>query len=339
MKRLWMMLLLLLIMVWFEGNIDNLELCTAGNEEENASCNNFKSFNFLKQNIVYDLGFYDDNTEWIDVFYQDPIFYQQLKPFVDNDYLTFMTEDALDAGKTVDIKVTYNDGANQTQEKLLFVEIRDSSKLLNEAGDPINVVRGGFTYEIDDITFTIDTHSTSKYVYHRAGGDGFMEQLKIYDILLGASGGHDVTDDISIEFDFIDVGVKIFIYQTVLDKKEEIDVYYVLHNDFIEDSSYLIEPIIVETVVERLSVDSAFTYDITDMYVDETSQNIIVLIKVSYDDDVIHEETVELSDSNSVYELSSTLFDYTMTFNRYASDRVAIDVYNAYYSAQYIFFF
>lgn len=337
MRKILMVFILLFTLSGCEDEVQ--EPCTTGSESENSLCVDFKSLSFLGHDIVYDLGFYEDGEseiDWMGVMYQYPEFYNQLLPFAEAGYVSFdVVESELQPGSTTSMTVHYNDGMNIEQNKLLFIDVRDSRTVLKENGEPVTIVKGGFTYTIDGITFKIDTHVEDMYIFYQTATEQYKEQFRKYHITPSLVGGHEISDELYVKVEKIDIGLKVFITRTVLEVEEELEVYYILQNDHIVEPDYLVEPIVSEGIFERLDTKSDLTYDVTDFYIDTATQNMFITLTVSSINSVVFEEIVELEKSGDSYEIPADLLDYSIGFYRQGQERLSLILFNDHHYIYY----
>lgn len=352
MKRIFLTLLFLVILSGCKEQIEpviddkeddilpivEVEDCSLGTDLQNQLCLEFDSVNLLGHDIIYDFGFYENdisNINWMSVFYQYSDYYNQLAAFDTEGYLlySFDDEDFVD-GEKLRLTLTYDDGVHDTKSRMMFIEVRDSRLEFKENGEAVNTVIGGFEYVIDGVRFIIDTHEDGSYVFFRERTDYYKEVYTKFFVY--RTSGHYASDEVFVEVEQMDIGLKVYIKRTVLDVEFEVDVFYVLHNKLIETPNFLVDPIEFEGVYQLLYTQDDFIYEVTSIELETTTQNMYVgLIVKNAEGTIVFEETILLEESGEDYIITSDDFDYVITISRSGTEKVFIilssDGYMSYY--------
>ncbi len=319
MKKL--VILLVVLMTLSACGEEQVTNCNESTAELNTLCADFKGINLLGKEIVYDYGFYDDKISvenWMTVIYQNKEFYNDLQPYFEESLIEINVDGDMTLGETVGVNVIYNDGINQEISKMMFVEVRDSSKKINENGVPIKIAYGSFTHSVDGITFTIETHPNNVFIYHREKTNEYLKVHGEYQILPHET-TMQLTQSVQAVLSPIDIGFKVIIQKIVGTERVDLDTYYILSNDNIMNPNYTYQISNVEGIVKRLNVPGTVSYDITKLELDKGTNYLEVEIRVKNNESIILEETYTLTQDVTEILIESDDLLYNVEIFRFTS--------------------
>ena len=336
MKKLFVLCLLLVLVGCEEEPVkeDPKSDCYSENVEVETYCEAFDSISLFGYDVVYDITMYESrstNVDWMEVLYQYPDFYNRLLPYVDS--LEFddsdMTFEVMDV---FGVDVIYTDHNDNTHKKSFFVEIRDAGVVQIPNGDFVHVVEGGFVKDMGNAILTIDTHKNGMFVLLMEYDDGFEWYLKEY---IYRHAEIPVYSNLQVEISKMYLGIKVELVLINEDESKSIvDAYYVMHNDYIINSETILDDGSEEGVITNLPTKDGLTYQVLDLVVNTTTQDMEVTFQILDGETILFSEVVILENENDFLILDTGDIAYSVQITRYGLNKMIVSLFSDEYNHQ-----